>query len=46
MCVAALFFDISKVFDCVDHLLLLEKMGRVGVRGAANELTRDYLSNR
>lgn len=46
MCVAALFFDISKVFDCVDHLLLSEKMGRVGVRGAANELIRDYLSNR
>lgn len=44
--VAALFFDISKAFDCVEHELLLEKLDRVGIRGVANELIQDYLFGR
>ena len=44
--VTALFLDISKAFDCVDHALLLEKLERLGVRGVANDLVRGYLFGR
>lgn len=45
-CVAALFFDISKAFDCVDHALLLEEMERIGIRGVARDLKENYLFGR
>lgn len=41
--VAALFFDISKAFDCVDHALLLSKLENAGIRGKANDIIQDYL---
>lgn len=41
--VAAMFFDISKAFDCVDHALLLEKMENAGIRGKANDIIQEYL---
>lgn len=44
--VSALFLDISKAFDCVDHVLLLEKLERAGIRGNAHDLIANYLFGR
>lgn len=42
----ALFFDLSRAFDTVDHNLLLEKLFRFGIRGVAHEWITSYLNNR
>lgn len=42
----AVFLDLAKAFDTVDHSILLEKLKRVGIRGTALDLLRDYLNNR
>lgn len=44
--VVAVFLDLSKAFDSVQHDRLLEKSEKVGFRGRAGELLASYLSNR
>jgi len=43
---SALFIDITKAFDCVDHSILLEKLSMIGFRGNVYDLFKSYLSNR
>ena len=42
----AVMIDLSKAFDCVDHMLLLAKLHRYGIRDGALRLIRSYLYNR
>ena len=44
--VLGIFIDLSKAFDTIDHDKLVLKLDRYGIRGAANMLIRNYLSNR
>lgn len=43
---AALFIDIKKAFDMVDHALLLEILHNIGIRGVVLNWFESYLSNR
>lgn len=44
--VGALFIDLKKAFDTLNHEILLNKLRCYGVRGLVNDLFRSYLSNR
>jgi Reverse transcriptase (RNA-dependent DNA polymerase) len=44
--VIALFVDLTKAFDCVDHEILLSTIENFGIRGVCNDLLRSYLQNR
>ncbi|KAG5679532.1 hypothetical protein PVAND_009093 [Polypedilum vanderplanki] len=36
----------SKAFDSLDHAILCDKLNYMGIRGTANQLIKDFLSNR
>ena len=43
---AAMFLDLSKAFNTLDHSILLKKLDLYGLRGVCNDWFRDYLSDR
>ena len=44
--VIAIFLDLAKAFDTIDHSIMCDKLYYCRVRGTALELFRNYLSNR
>ena len=38
--------DLARAFDTLNHKILLSKLEQNGIRGLANEVFRDYLTNR
>jgi len=42
----AIFLDLKKAFDCVNHSLLIEKLYSYGIKGNSLEWFRSYLTNR
>ena len=44
--ICAIFMDMSKAFDRVDHTILMQKLSMYGIRGKAQDLIFSYLDNR
>ncbi len=42
----SIFLDLKKVFDTVDHQILLSKLYHYGIRGLPAKLIKNYLTNR
>ena len=42
---AGVFVDLKKVFDIVDHNILLEKLDYYGIKGVVKDWFRSYLDN-
>ena len=42
----AIFIDLSKAFDTLDHITLIHKLSYYGVQGTVLTLFQSYLSNR
>ena len=42
----AIFIDLKKAFDTVDHKILLQKMEHYGIRGTSNTWFQNYLTDR
>ena len=42
----AVFLDLAKAFETVDHKILLDKLHHYGIRGLPLDLMKSYLSGR
>ena len=41
----AIFVDLKKTFDTVDHIILMKKLEHYGIRGFSLEFIKSYLEN-